>query len=226
MRPFENLCAGVPWIGAGLFQATLVAVLGVLAWYAVRRSGPALRSAVLLATLAGVVVVPGLGAFLPVWLPVPVLEAAAEPAPAAPSPGRLDPEAQAILVHSVTPAKSEPVASPPQQPHQEPVAPAGTPETEPARPAPTEKATVPVAPAATPGTPCCPGEPAAPWTITDWLARLWLLGALSCLLCAALRLGALYHCLRRARPLHDAELTACLAGLARDYGLTATVALR
>ena len=44
-------------------QVTLVALLGLLAWLLARRNGPALRAAVLLATLVGLLALPG----LPPW---------------------------------------------------------------------------------------------------------------------------------------------------------------
>src|SRR5262249_2514312 len=67
----ESVLAGGPWLGVALVQVTLVALLGLLAWLAARRGGPALRGAVLLAALVGLLVVPGLATVAPVWLPLP-----------------------------------------------------------------------------------------------------------------------------------------------------------
>src|SRR5262249_26762935 len=66
----ESVLTGGAWLGVALVQVTLVALLGLLAWLAVRRGGPAMRGAVLLAALVGLLVVPGLAAVAPVWLPL------------------------------------------------------------------------------------------------------------------------------------------------------------
>ena len=48
------------WAGVALVRVTLVALVGLLVWFAVPRRGPALRGAVLLATLIGLLAVPAL----------------------------------------------------------------------------------------------------------------------------------------------------------------------
>src|SRR5919197_91432 len=76
MTLLESAVAGGPGLGVALVQVTLVALLGLLAWLAARRGGPALRGAILLASLVGLLVVPGLAAVAPVWLPLPELRIA------------------------------------------------------------------------------------------------------------------------------------------------------
>src|SRR5215471_14866422 len=76
MTLLDGVFAGGPWLRVALVQVTLVALLGLLAWLAARRGGPALRGAVLLAALAGVVIVPALAAVAPVWVALPDLRLA------------------------------------------------------------------------------------------------------------------------------------------------------
>jgi WD40 repeat protein/beta-lactamase regulating signal transducer with metallopeptidase domain len=215
-----------------LVQVTLVALLGLAAWLAVRRSGPALRGAVLLAALLGLLVVPGLAAVAPVWLPLPewVFPAVGGPALADPGdavrapPARsaADPVVQAIVVAQVPPR-----------------APAGPEDLEQlgktAGPAQGKAKEVVVnlsflpqdaAPAEPPGN----GGPAPrrsplSWPLAGVLAAVWLLGALVCLSHALGRLALLYRCARRARPVGGEEWTDRVASLAARCGVRA-VALR
>src|SRR5262249_30241271 len=76
MTPLESVFAAGPWLAVALVQGTLVALLGLLGSLAVRRGGPAVRGAVRLAPLAGLLIVPALAAVAPVWLPVPGLRIA------------------------------------------------------------------------------------------------------------------------------------------------------
>ncbi|HJZ58073.1 MAG TPA: hypothetical protein VKE74_24235, partial [Gemmataceae bacterium] len=69
----EKVLAGGPWPGVTLVQVTLIAALGVLAWLTACRGGPALRGAVVLAALVGLLVVPVIAIVAPVWLPLPAL---------------------------------------------------------------------------------------------------------------------------------------------------------
>ncbi len=71
MRPWQAIFGDYPWLGAALFQVTAAALLGWACWLLARRGSPAARSAVLLAALIGVLIVPFLGGLMPVWLPVP-----------------------------------------------------------------------------------------------------------------------------------------------------------
>src|SRR5262249_61468938 len=71
MRPFEGFFVDMPWLGVALFQATLIASAGWIIWLLARRFGPAVRAGILLASLVGVVVVPLVSSFSPVWLPLP-----------------------------------------------------------------------------------------------------------------------------------------------------------
>src|SRR5262245_65985671 len=107
----ESVLAGGPWLGVALVQVTLVALLGLLAWLAARRGGPALRGAVLLAALVGLLVVPGLAAVAPVWLPLPEFawldDAGPEPAdPAAPAPTPPPPPAEPPAARTVARTES------------------------------------------------------------------------------------------------------------------------
>src|SRR5215471_8813853 len=79
----ESILTGTPRASVALVQVTLVALLGLLAWQAARRGGPALRGGILLATLVGLLLVPGLAAVAPAWLPLPecLCPASVEPAP-------------------------------------------------------------------------------------------------------------------------------------------------
>src|SRR2546421_7845901 len=71
MTVSEYALVGATWIGVVLVQVTLIALLGLLAWFTARRCGPALRGACLLAGLAGVLLTPVLAFIAPVWLPLP-----------------------------------------------------------------------------------------------------------------------------------------------------------
>ena len=67
----DSVLVGASWARLALVQVTLLAVLGLVAWFAARRGGPALRAVVLLATLVGLLVVPALAIVAPTWLPLP-----------------------------------------------------------------------------------------------------------------------------------------------------------
>src|SRR5262249_46004739 len=71
MRLPESVLPEGTWASAALVQVTMIALLGCLAWLASRRGGPALRGAIVLATLIGVLVAPVVASVAPVWLPLP-----------------------------------------------------------------------------------------------------------------------------------------------------------
>jgi WD40 repeat protein/beta-lactamase regulating signal transducer with metallopeptidase domain len=230
MKVLESMLAGGPWAVVTMVQLTLLALLGLLAWLLARRGRPALRGAVLLATLVGLLVVPGLAAVAPAWLPLPAFLGLPDPVlardgaddvPAAPPPAPAAEVASLAVLVEQPPAKN-------------------TPDT--ARPAPqsaettglrTQAVVITVSLAQADVTPP-PRAPAAartaagspmPSVLAGVLAAVWLLGALACLGRALVRLGLLYRCARRARAVHEREWTDCVASLAQCHGLAA-VALR
>ena len=71
MKLPESVMTTASWGGVVLVQVTLVALLGLVAWLLARRRGPALRGAVLFASLVGVLFLPGLARLAPTWLPLP-----------------------------------------------------------------------------------------------------------------------------------------------------------
>jgi WD40 repeat protein/beta-lactamase regulating signal transducer with metallopeptidase domain len=215
-----------PWAGVALVQVTLVAVLGLLAWLAARRGGPAVRGAVLLAALAGLLAVPMLAVVAPVWLPLPdcLCLGSADPAPTGTGDGgpTLPPlPAREAGVVAVT------VGEPPAK------LPPGTEDMEeqPGEGDPLAENTEPIVftvsvPARDAASPARPSEPARrPWSLAGVLTAIWLCGTFACLARALGRLALLYRCLWRARLVCDEEWTACLKSLAERYGLPA-VALR
>ncbi len=216
MRLPDSVLAGGPWLGVALVQVTLVALLGLLAWLAARRAGPALRGAVLIAALAVLLVAPGLATVAPVWLPLPelALPGGAGPESAGPGdavPAPLPPPALVVSLaeppDKLPPALEDPM---PADPLDEIIPP---PEIAPpvVAPAfPTESA-APPARGATP--------PSRRWSLAGVLTAVWLLGALTCLTRALGRLALLYRCARRARPVREEEWIACLRSLAGRHGL-------
>ncbi len=198
----ETFQAASAWAGVALVHVTLVELLGLLTWLAVRRAGPALRGAVLLAALLGLVVVPGLAAVAPVWLPLPEWFCLAGPGPApadpgdtGPAPPPIDSDALAIMV-TLAP---EAVPVPPDDP-------AGLAGESPL----TVKAegrvinlSVSVEEA---GPPDRPGEPPSPsWSPAGVLVVLWGIGAIVFLIRALVRLALLYRCAWRASPVVPEE---------------------
>jgi WD40 repeat protein/beta-lactamase regulating signal transducer with metallopeptidase domain len=215
-----------------LVQVTLLALVGLGAWGAARRGGPALRGAVLLATLGGLLVVPLLAVVAPVWLPLPEWlflagggPASADPGDAVPAPPPLtptDPAVQAVLVAQVparTPSSPEP---------SEPLGETAGPAQAKAQAVVVNLSFLPAdaAPTEPPGNGgLTPHRPLLSWPPTGVLAALWLAGALVCLTRALGRLALLYRCARRARPARDGEWTGHAAALAARCGVPA-VALR
>jgi WD40 repeat protein/beta-lactamase regulating signal transducer with metallopeptidase domain len=209
MTLLETFQAAGAWAGVILVQMTLIACLGVLAWLSTRRGGPALRGAVLLATLIGLVAVPALGAIAPVWLPLPesfLLSATPAPPPdlgvaVSPTPSS-DPAEFTVLV------KTEPA---------EPLAP-DDPKRLLGTVAPPVKAEATViemtGPVDNPPPVVEPVVPATSSRSSSWspiaiLSAVWLLGAVVLGLRALVRLALLYRCVWRARPV-DAEVGGAL----------------
>jgi WD40 repeat protein/beta-lactamase regulating signal transducer with metallopeptidase domain len=225
MRLLEDILAGGAWAGLALIHVTLVALLGLVAWLATRRAGPALRGAVLVATLVAMLLVPALAMVAPVWLPLPEGVGlvgsnlghvdAQDPLPPLPQVS----EATATLVprQAQVPGSRLPT---PEELAAQAKDPAATPQnaalyifTPPALP--------PEAPLPEPA----PEVSHSRRTLAGWLAVVWMVGASAYLLCAVARLVLLYRCARRARPVCDEELTGCLETVAERHGYRA-IALR
>src|SRR5215813_14270353 len=87
MRLPQSVMTSASWGSVVLVQVTLVALLGLVAWLLTRRGGPALRGAVLVATLAGLLFLPVLASLAPTCLPLPecVCPARLSPKPATPA---------------------------------------------------------------------------------------------------------------------------------------------
>jgi WD40 repeat protein/beta-lactamase regulating signal transducer with metallopeptidase domain len=229
----QSILVDGPWPNVALVQVTLIALLGVLAWLAVRRCGPALRGAVLLAALVGLAVVPALATVAPVWVPLPecLCPAGARPAPAdagdavaAPPPPLVADSTVYVLV-----------TQPPTEPPPDPAGPGDLAGQKILRPA-NETTRSPVKAEAVVLTVSYPPDEAAPpkrpaevprpsWPLAGVLAALWLLGAVALCTRALVRLALLYRCARRACPVRENEWTDCMESLAKRYGLPA-VALR
>jgi WD40 repeat protein/beta-lactamase regulating signal transducer with metallopeptidase domain len=212
----QKVFAGDPWPGVTLVQVTLVAALGVLAWLTARRGGPALRGAVVLSALVGLLVVPALATVAPVWLPLPGIT---PPAPA-PEPARPREVVRAPLplperpaVPSVLPTKPAVKPAPLPMDIIDPVEEPAPPETlEPAAAEP-----LPLLEAAPPATEPEKPRRAAP-SAASILVGGWLLGAVLYLARALMSLALLYRCAWLARPVAEAEWADCLSSLPDQDG--------
>ena len=220
----DSVLAGVPRAGVALVQVSLVALLGLLAWLVARRSRPALRGVLLLATLVGLLAVPALAAVAPTWLPLPECfcpanPASAEPVAAAPAPPPPPTGNPAFLSIRVVQPPVDDMANAQTSPQQ----PGDT--TLPLAKAEAVFLNVAIAPeSAAPPAPAV--EPVRPsWPLAGVLATLWLVGTLAFLIRSLCRLALLYGYSRRARPVGEKEWTDCVASLAERYG-TGAVALR
>jgi hypothetical protein len=227
MSLLDGVFAGGPRLGMALVQVTLVSLLGLLAWLAARRGGPALRGAVLLAALVGVVLVPALAVVAPVWLALPDLhladrglwreqswnpESSVRNPQSSPSPPVKGPDVSLAESSRKLPARlREPMEALDEilQPEED---------SDLAAPAPVEDAAPPML-AGTEGS--VPSSFIAHPSPLAVLAMLWLVGVLAYLTHALARLALLYRWARRARPVRDPEWTACLTSLAERYGLPA-----
>jgi WD40 repeat protein/beta-lactamase regulating signal transducer with metallopeptidase domain len=229
----ESLLTAGAWAGLALVQVTLVSLLGLLAWLATRRRGPALRGAFLLASLAALLAVPALAVVAPVWLPLPQWLC---PTPATVSP-TVGPGEGAIVSLVVSPANQPVVAvALPQRPADslldmlDPAKQLGDKAA--------AKAEVFLIDETLPGTGewrvaiSEPQEPSPPATRSSPLATVaitltvvWLLGTLVCLARALLAMALLYRRVRQSIPIRDPQWTNLLALLAESQGL-GDVALR
>ena len=198
------------WLGVTLARVTAVAALGVLAWLAARRRGPALRGAVVFAALTGLLAVPALAAVAPVWLRVPAVVVPPPGVPPEPPRPRevvrapaLPAPAARIAPAVVRPEPADKLPPMPDDPTElfDDELPAENPE--------------PAATAALPppedAIPPEPGEArrAGP-SAASILVCAWLLGVLVCLARAAVGLALLYRWVWRAEPVPQEEWAACL----------------
>lgn len=215
MRFAESVLAGGPWIGVALVQATLVALLGCLAWLAARRGGPALRAAILLAALFGLLAAPVFALVAPVWLSLPEWLCPIDAEPSTDSSDGVPerPPADATVFALLVPQPSE--KDPPNP--EESAKKSG----ETAVSVKAEAVVFKVVPPAEDPTP--PPRPNAPprasWSLEGIVAALWIFGAAVYLSRALVRLTQLYHRARQARPIRDQAWTDCLASLmqSRDW---------
>lgn len=220
----DRLLSSAPWAVAALVQVSLLALLGLLAWMAARRRGPALRGAVLAATLCGLLAVPVLAVVAPVWLPLPEWAIPSATVPSGPSASVAAPAF--VLAPPVSP---EFVAVLVPQPGGEgkldgPAIEKKAGENDGVKVeavfvnlsvAGDEAAVAPMLPTSSPPAP----EPSSSWPLAGTLLALWFVGTTVCLARALVRLALLYRCARRARPVREAEWTEPLALLARRYGI-------
>jgi WD40 repeat protein/beta-lactamase regulating signal transducer with metallopeptidase domain len=203
----------LPWAGVTLVQVTAVAALGLLAWAAARRRGPALRGAVVFAALAGLLAVPALATVAPVWLPLAGL-APPRPAPEPPPPPVVPPPAPDVVAPRLVAVR--PPADPPD------MMPPGTEEM--ADPADEfvvfedeeEPAAAAVPPAAEkPSIEIEKAGRAGP-SAASILVGVWLVGAVACLVRSLLGVVLLYRWARRAKPVPEADWAACLGAVGGD----------
>jgi WD40 repeat protein/beta-lactamase regulating signal transducer with metallopeptidase domain len=227
----DSVLAGASWAGVVLVQVTLAALLGLLAWLALRRGSPALRGAVLVATLAGLLVVPGLNAVTPIWLPLPEWLAPTAAGPTAAGPeeaGRkrlptptATPAVLAVVVERPSANAAPALEDPAKQ------------AADTAREQAKARAVLHLPLAADDPAPAARPEDADLPSRRSWsgssligvLAAVWLAGALVCLARALVRLALLYRWAWQACPVREPGWTDCVASLAKGYGLPA-VALR
>jgi WD40 repeat protein/beta-lactamase regulating signal transducer with metallopeptidase domain len=191
----ESVQAAGLWAGVALVHVTLIALVGLLAWIAARPGGPALRGAVLLAALVGLLVVPALAVVAPVWLPLPECVCPASPvavdatdsAVVTPQPATSDPAVFALVVREA-PAPPQP---------DDPIRLLGE-TTPPKADAIVINLTGPVEESVPPPRPAEVSSPS--WSPAGVLALVWLLGVLVFLGRALIRLVLLYRCAWGAHP--------------------------
>jgi WD40 repeat protein/beta-lactamase regulating signal transducer with metallopeptidase domain len=228
----QSFLAGGLWALGALVQVSVVALLGLLAWLVARRRSPALRGAVLLAAIVGLLAVPVLAAVAPVWLPLPEWMCPAQPGPSARVPSVVVPPLPlpppSVPVFAVrVPQRAADASLSTLDPANLLGETAGAKaevllvddfslteggEWRVARAEPKDAASV-----------AAPPSPLA--TVASLLVTLWLLGALVCLVRALLGLVLLYRRALQARPVREREWTDLLVSLAQRHGLGA-VALR
>jgi WD40 repeat protein/beta-lactamase regulating signal transducer with metallopeptidase domain len=226
MRLPEDLLAGGPRLAVALLHVTVLALLGLLAWLAARRAGPAVRGAILLATLTGLLVVPLLAMLTPVWLPLPagICRGGADRPVPVPNTGAPSPSAPLNVV----------VAMP--TPHAVAVdhgnVPGATGKVEqgnvPAWPPEKQSMLIVAGPVAQPEAPPSEtnGEPARPLlSPAIVLIGVWLIGAVVLVGRAFVRLAILYRCARQGRPLSEGEWSRG-AGLLAERGVLSGIEVR
>jgi WD40 repeat protein/beta-lactamase regulating signal transducer with metallopeptidase domain len=224
MRLPESVLLSGPWVSVVLVQVTLVALMGWLAWLLSRRGGPALRTAVLLAALVGLLLAPAVASVAPVWLSLPEwvclsgAESAANPSDAVPAPPPATLDDRTVLALFVT----QPPAGEMEE-SGEPAKQIG----EIAVPVKAEAVVLDFASSSEDALP--PARPSAPprpsWSPAGLLATWWLVGAAACLIRAVARLALLYCRSGQARPIRGRAWTDCMESLAPLHGLP-PVALR
>jgi WD40 repeat protein/beta-lactamase regulating signal transducer with metallopeptidase domain len=225
MRIPESVVAGGPWLSVALVQVTLLATLGLLAWLTARRGGPAFRGAVVLATLAGLLIVPALASVAPIWLPLPQLARLDGTHPEPSHPGSksialpLPTAGDTVLAASVSvaPGKLPAGLEGLMDPDDELLLPTET----------GEPTAVTLSPAFDDAAPLVsPGETSPTlWSLATVLTLVWLLGACASLAWASFRLALLYRWARHARRVRGEEWIACLKALTEQHGLP-TVSLK
>jgi WD40 repeat protein/beta-lactamase regulating signal transducer with metallopeptidase domain len=197
---------------------------GVLAWCSVRRASPALRGAVLLATLVGLLVAPAFAAVAPVWMPLPdcVCPSIAARTPVAIlSPSSYSRERPAVfLVHSTSPAKMDLLDREVAKPQAGEVTP-------PPIQAEALVFDLTLPPEAyVPSIRAADSIPVRPWSLAFVLTVFWLLGTLFCLLRALARLLLLYSSARHARPTRGQDnVTAATVSLRESPAVSSPLTL-
>jgi WD40 repeat protein/beta-lactamase regulating signal transducer with metallopeptidase domain len=218
MDVVEKALAGGHWPWVTLVQVTLIATLGVLAWVVARRAGPALRGVVVLAALVGLLAVPALATVAPIWLPLSAL-AHDDPVPEPPEPRTVGwvPRVPQIDV-PVTPALTvpEPTVNLPPGMAEEPIDPfeellLAEMMAEQAAAAPP----LPQVQAVPPAVELVKPRRAAP-SVVSILVTVWLVGVVFCLVRSLVCLAVLYRSAWGARPIPEAEWTACLGPADRE----------
>ena len=219
MTLWDSVLLRGPWLSVALVQMTLVALLGWLAWLLARRGGPALRTAILLAALVGLILTPVVASVAPVWLALPdwaCLPDAEAPNPvdSVPPPPLFarslvdDPAVVALLVPP-SPAKELGETGEPGKQNGEMGVPVKAEAVVFNIDAPLEE----VAPAAR-----ASAAPAS-WSPAALLGFLWLLGVIVCLTRALVRLALLYRRAWQARPIRGRAWTDRVESLAQRHGL-------
>lgn len=207
MNTFEAIIPLAPWLLAALWRATLVAGLATLLWLVIRKRAAALRAALLLAGVVGVLAVPLLASVAPVVITLPEWKsaAAAEPelVPIAASDAPVLPEAPR---RNTTILIGEDGSSPVVEPSAPP----------PPFPAATVNETAP---------PINRETSAGRMSAGVALLLLWLAGTAVHLLVALSRLGSLYALLRRSKPV-SADAENGLPMLLEQLGLPETTQVR
>jgi WD40 repeat protein/beta-lactamase regulating signal transducer with metallopeptidase domain len=228
----DSLLAGAPRLGVLVVQVTLTALLGLLAWLGARRGGPALRGAILLASLVAALAVPGLAAVAPTWVALPewlcpaeVGAAPAEAEGARPSPTPASAVAPARFTLVVERPAAEPSGNREDAPERADDTMKTGAKTETVRFTVTPVAEEPVSHTGL-GVDQSEPAPASPaLSLGGLLVIVWLVGVALVLARSVGSLVLLYRCTRRAEPVREAEWTARMAALAGRYGLP-EVALR